>query len=52
MTLQEIADTLDFDEPTNLVKFSKKYENTTPEGIKERLNNLNYFLRINQRIFI
>jgi AraC family transcriptional regulator, transcriptional activator of pobA len=36
MTLQEIADTLDFDEPTNLVKFFKKYENTTPSEYKRK----------------
>lgn len=30
MTIQEIADRLDFDESTNLIKFFKKFENITP----------------------
>lgn len=34
LTLQEIADRLDFDEPTNLVKFFKRFEKMTPSEFK------------------
>lgn len=36
MTIQEIADILEFDEATNLVKFFKKYENTTPSEYRKK----------------
>jgi len=36
LTLQNIADKLDFDEATNLVKFFKRTEGTTPSHFKEK----------------
>jgi len=38
LTIQEIADRLDFDEVTNLVKFFKRFENMTPREYKEKKN--------------
>jgi AraC-like DNA-binding protein len=35
LTIQEISDTLKFDESTNLVKFFKKFENMTPREYKQ-----------------
>jgi len=42
LTIQEIADKLDFDEATNLVKFFKRFENMTPKEYKLKKNKQNY----------
>ena len=36
LTLQEIANRLEFDEVTNLIKFFKKFENLTPSEFKKK----------------
>jgi len=44
LTLQEIANKLDFDEPTNLVKFFKRFEKMTPSEFKNAVSvNNNQF---------
>jgi AraC-like DNA-binding protein len=35
LTIQEIADKLEFDEPTNLIKFFKRFEKMTPSEFKK-----------------
>ena len=39
ITLQQIADKLDFDEASNLIKFFKKFEKMTPSEFKKHHQN-------------
>lgn len=39
LTINEISDELNFDEPTNLIKFFKKFENMTPSEYKQKKRN-------------
>jgi len=38
LTIQEITDKLNFDEPTNLVKFFKRFENMSPREYEQKKN--------------